>query len=106
MPDYTPLDITHWSNVETGALPERMRGPFGPQALRGLPFDISLIQFDAHHHQPVKIPIPSPARWVIVAHQLRESYVQDGEPVGRVIAHYRFCFRDGEPVVVPIRERL
>ncbi len=105
MSDYTPLDITHWSNMETAALPERMRGPFGPQALRGLPFDISLIQFDAHYHQPVKIPIPSPARWVIVAHQLRESYVQDGEPVGRVIAHYRFCFGDSEPVVVPIRER-
>ena len=105
MSDYIPLDLVRWSNVDADALPEGLRGPFGPQALRGLPFNISPIHFDGDHQQPVEIPMSSPARWVIVAHQLRESRIHEGDPVGRVIAHYRFCFEDGEPVVVPIRER-
>ena len=105
MSGYTPLDITRWSNVETDALPQGMREPFGPQVVRGLPFNISLIQFDDHHHSPVEIPIQALARWVIVAHHLRESQLHEGEPIGHMIAHYRFCLQGAEPVVVPIRER-
>jgi hypothetical protein len=105
MSDYTPLELTRWSNVDPGALPDGMRGPFGPQVLRGLPFSISPIVFDSKHHLPVEIAIQSSARWLIIAHQLRESRLQDGEPPGRVIATYNICFQNGEQESVPIRER-
>src|SRR5574341_381330 len=101
MSDYTPLDITRWSNVSTSD----RRGQFGLQVIRGLPFNISPIRFCREHNQPLEIPIHAPARWIIIAHQLSETFLPEGEPVGRVIAYYRFTARNEAPVEVAIRER-
>jgi hypothetical protein len=105
MADYTPLDIARWSNTNTSGVPGGMIGPFGSQVLRGLPFDIHPVAFGAGHNQPLEIPLQAQARWVIIAHQLQESYLQEGEPAGRVIAHYCFHLQRQAPTVVPIRER-
>lgn len=105
MADYTPLDLARWSNLLPRAFPGGKLEPLGPQTLRGLPFDVSLIQFGPDDCRPLEIPVRARARWVIVAHRLLESYLQAGEPPGRLIASYRFCFADGQAVVVPIRER-
>src|SRR3990172_6843071 len=99
--DYTPLDINRWSNGNASSI----KGPFGPQVLRGLPFKISPIQFNKMHNRPIEIPIQSLTQWIIIAHRLDESYLLEGEPVGHVVAHYCFQIQNGATLAVPIRER-
>ncbi|MBZ0290137.1 MAG: hypothetical protein K8I30_21115, partial [Anaerolineae bacterium] len=101
MSGYVPLDIARWSNGDASAL----KGTFGYQVIRGLPFQISPIRFDTSHQQLVEIAVQSAARWVIIAHRLNETHLLEGEPIGRVIANYRFHFQNGEIVTVPVRER-
>jgi hypothetical protein len=105
VPDCTPLDITSLSNVEASPIPRRMKGPFGPQVLRGLPFHISPICFVGDDKQPVEIPVHARAHWVIFAHGLYETGLAEGGPGGQAIARYHFHFQSGSPIVVPIRER-
>jgi hypothetical protein len=55
--------------------------------------------------EPLTVPVGKTARRVIVAHNLRESQVGEGGPVGQVVAHYVFHLAGGEQIRVPIRER-
>lgn len=99
--DYTPLDITRWSNGDANTV----KGPFGSQVIRGLPFIISPIRFGKMHQQRVEISVQSLARWIIIAHGLNESYLLDGELVGCIVAHYGFHFHNSSSVTIPVRER-
>ncbi|HVO71186.1 MAG TPA: CehA/McbA family metallohydrolase, partial [Aggregatilineaceae bacterium] len=105
MSEYTPLDVARWSNREAGANSAKTKGPFGPQVLRGLPFDINPICFDSDCKDVLEIPIQASARWIIIAHGLSETRLLEGEPPGQTVARYRFHFPGTEPLVVPIRER-
>jgi hypothetical protein len=105
MSDYSPLDISRWSNAQPNAVPHRVKEPFGPQLLRGLPFNIHPMCFNGAGKQPLEIPIRARARWLIVAHGMFDSQLAEGDPVGKVVARYRFHYPDREPVVVAVRER-
>jgi len=112
MSDYIPVDLTAQANVGV-AFYESMPAPLlGEQTFHGLPFRIGsspercFLGFGTPELRSARsIPIGSTARTVIFAHVLLESHLFEGEPVGRVIAHYVFCYEDGEEVRVPIRER-
>jgi hypothetical protein len=105
MSDYIPLDLSRWSTNDASTTSAEIAGQFGQKVLRGLPFNISPIQFGKEHNQLLEIPIESLARWVIVAHGLPNYFVLEGRSPGQVIANYHFYFQSEEPVVVPIRER-
>ncbi|MCL6475892.1 MAG: hypothetical protein K6U75_12665 [Firmicutes bacterium] len=112
MSDYIPVDLTAQANVGV-AFYESMPAPLlGEQTFHGLPFRIGsspercFLGFGTPELRSARsIPIGNTARHVIFAHVLLESRLFEGEPVGRVIAHYVFCYEDGEEVRVPIRER-
>ncbi len=114
--DYRPLDLSRWCNVGPDWVAENAEFPRGLQTLRGLPFligaeegtELCFLGFGTPapgYTEPVTIPLASPARWVIIAHRLLESYLEQGEPVGKEIALYRFQYTNGEEITVPIRER-
>jgi len=42
---------------------------------------------------------------IIFAHRLLETRIWEGEPPGKIIAHYEFHFMDGHVHSVPVRER-
>jgi hypothetical protein len=113
MQDYQPLDLSAFYNVGPEICGPGRAPALGMQTLRGLPFRIGegercLLAFGAtapHRSEPLAIPIGEAARRVLFAHVLLESHLHEGEPVGREVARYRFVYRDGEPVEVPIRER-
>lgn len=114
MNDYQPVDLTRWCNVEAEWIQEGLDIPAGILPLRGLPFGISagqasqaiFIGFGAEAHTgPIEIDVNCEAKWIIIAHRLLESRLFEGEPVGRRIATYRFCFENGEEAAIPIRER-
>jgi hypothetical protein len=114
MDGYRPLDLTPWYNVGQEWVEGAEAFPLGAQTFRGLPFQIGpatdagrcFLGFGSGGYtQPLKVDIKSSACWVIVAHRLLESRIHEGEPVGRVIATYRFHYATGSPVEVPVRER-
>jgi hypothetical protein len=112
MSDYIPVDLAAQANVGV-AFYEGMPAPLlGEQTFHGLPFRIGdspdrcFLGFGTPELRNARsIPIGNMARHVIFAHVLLESRLFEGEPVGRVIAHYVFRYEDGEEVRVPIRER-
>ena len=103
--EYFPLDLTPWSNEDGAAWPAGVNSRLGPQRLRGLPFDVRPIRFDAQGDGAVTIPIGRAARWVIVAHRIDDPAIHDGKIPGAQIAVYRVRLAGGEQVTVAIRER-
>ncbi len=108
MKDYEPLTLTRFCTVGARFLHATAPPLLGRQNFHGLPFRISPNQqrcFLGFPGKSVTVPVGKPARYVVFAHALVESKLQEGEPVGRVIAHYVFQFADGTESRVPIRER-
>ena len=119
--DYTPLDLSALYSVgpQVYATSSRAgegaiaRPRLGAQGLRGLPFHvgadapcfIGLGPGEGFSQTPVVVPVQAAVHSVVVAHCLLDSWLHQGEPVGRVVAHYTFRYADGETVRVPVRER-
>jgi hypothetical protein len=115
MHDYHPLDLAPYCNVGAAFFGSDLKPPIGRQTLHGLPFVIGsdpaccfigVGSHEATQSEGVVVPMGATTRWVIFAHALLESNVLAGDPIGRVVAHYLFRYADGEPLSVPIRERL
>src|SRR5262245_19097427 len=116
MQDYQPLDLAPFANVGVDFFSERGPLPLGRQSFHGLPFSIGGDTPDQQRcliglggaegsSDPLTVAIASAARYLIFAHVLLESYVLNGEPVGRVVATYHVRYSDGSQLRVPIRER-
>ena len=119
--DYVPLDLSAIYNVggevyttsSRAAEGFKVQPRLGAQTLRGLPFQIGtaapcfigLGPGEGFSTTPVVVPIQAAVQSVVVAHTLLDSRLHQGEPVGRVVAHYVFRYADGDAVRVPIRER-
>ena len=114
MRDYEPLDLRRVCNAGVRVLGSNAKPALGPRTFHGLPFLVGrsprrcFIAFgdQGKTRGSVTIAIGKKARWVLFAHLLLESRLLEGEPVGRVIAHYCFRYANGEKIAVPIRERL
>ena len=114
MHDYQPIDLSQFCNVGPEFIKEGAEPVMGNQVWHGLPFTVGgatpdparcLIGFGSGEDTRITIPVGAAARYVIFAHALLESRVREGENIGRVVANYQFCFRDGQVENVPIRER-
>ena len=110
MPDYQPLDLSHYLNAGVDVLGTGDTAQIGQRHFRGLPF---LIGDDptrcfialGSDSTSIHIPVGHSAFNVIFAHRLIHSEIAEGGPVGVQVADYVFVFEDGQQVVVPIRER-
>src|SRR5262249_42551647 len=116
MNDYQAIDLAGFCNVGISFLGDSRHATIGAQQFRGLPFLVGgaqadpqrcLIGFGAANmpQTPVDVPIDSMARWLVFAHALLESDVQNGGDVGEIVATYTICYAEGGPVPLPIRER-
>jgi hypothetical protein len=108
--DYKPLNLEHTYTVGTNFIRSGAQPKIGHQSFHGLPFQIGsnpqrcLLGFRARA-QPVTLPVHDTAYTLIIAHALLESHIMEGEPIGRVIAHYVIGYAGGETLRIPIRER-
>src|SRR5215510_6323067 len=115
MSDYETVDLSDYCNAGVSLLGDGVHASIGPQLFRGLPFLIGAPEANptrcfvamghAHRSEPLRIPIGRPAHRVLVAHRLMETNRLQGEPPGRLVAQYTFCFANGNAVSVPVRER-
>src|SRR5262245_16553217 len=116
MNDYQPINLAEFCNVGTTFLGPGAHKWIGAQDFRGLPFLVGDVQpdpqrcfvgfgGDTNGLDALSVPVDSTARWVIFAHTLLESDVENGGDVGQVVASYSICFAEGEPVRLPVRER-
>ncbi len=116
MSDYQAIDLAAFCNVRATFLAPGGPALIGEQRFQGLPFLVGGVQADPERCligfggqtsalAQVTIPLNSTAHWLIFAHTLLESDVQEGGDVGQVVASYTVCFDGAEPVQVPIRER-
>jgi hypothetical protein len=112
MKDYQPLSIAAFCNVDKSILESDVDFPSGPQQYHGLPFEIGngtgqLVGLgNGLHDQAIEIPLAATLRHVVFAHRLLDSGIPQGRGVGEVCAKYMFCFKEGEPCCVLIRDRL
>lgn len=98
-----------WLNPEDGPEPT-----IGRCSLRGIPFLIGpaddgdsdcYIGF-LEKRGSLSIPVNRQATQVIFAHTILSTRMwNEGDPPGRIFAHYRFHYEDGEEETVPIREQ-
>jgi len=112
MPDYLPVNLDTHYNVGVSFYEGTSQPLLGEQTFHGLPFRIGsapercFLGFGTPELRSARsLPIGNTAKYVIFAHVLLESRLFEGEPAGRVIAHYVFRYEDGDEVRVPIRER-
>lgn len=113
MKDYQPLNLTKQYNVGIAFFGSDAKRPIGKQQFHGLPFQIGAnpkrcyVGFGGKDglRKKVVVRIGKKARHVIFAHTVVESKILEGEPVGRVVAHYVFQYHDSTEERVPIRER-
>ena len=110
MSDYEPLNLTETLNAGLDILGHGLSAEVGLQSYRGLPFSISadstkcFIALDKDSGI-VEIPVKKTAYHIIFAHRLLHSDIDDGGPVGSLIANYSFCMEGKQQVEYPIRER-
>jgi hypothetical protein len=107
MRDYEPLDLSALRNAGLELYPGGRKPPLGEQHLHGLPFLLGegercLVRLG---EEPIRVKVGGRATRVLFAHALLESKLMEGEPVGRVVATYRFHYEDGQSVEAPVRER-
>ena len=115
MTDYEPLDLSTHCNVGSDFFPDPGGLPIGPRTFHGLPFVVGSTEADEHccaigfgggaADGPVRIPVERAARYVIFAHSLLETRMDEGEPIGRTVATYRVRMRRGAEYALPVRER-
>ena len=111
MQDYQPISLSDFCNVNAEVIGANATPTLGQQTFHGLPFNISegencFLGFgEGVNTESVQVPINANPKRVIFVHRLLESRIQEGEPIGRLIANYVFHYADGETVSVPIRER-
>src|SRR5262245_56944863 len=116
MIDYQAIDLAGLCNVGTTFLGKGMHSAIGAQQFRGLPFLVGgakaepqrcMIGFGGESKAPslVDVPIGTTAHWVVFAHTLLESGVDNGGDVGEVVATYTVCYEEGAPLALSIRER-
>ena len=114
MEDYEPIDLSDFCNAGVSFTGRKEAPRTGCLQLHGLPFVVGsaqpepercLIGFGGAEAEAVTIPLHRSAHVIIFAHTLLETRLYEGEPVGRVIAHYCVRFADGEEIRLPIRER-
>ena len=112
---YKTIDLSPFCNQSPDGVASLGKIPRGFQSFRGLPFQLGanqgndplFINFGAKgYNKPLDILIRQKAHWVIFVHRLLESHLYEGEPVGHIIANYRFEYEDKKTIEVPIRERL
>ena len=115
MNDYEPMDLAAHYNAAPENCPQGTPKPaLGEQTWHGLPFRCGadadkpcLLAFGPSplSQETVTLPVGKSARNVLFAHALLQSRLHEGDPPGRVVAHYNFVFADGSRETVPIRER-
>ena len=115
MQDYQPSDLSTLCNVGPEVIDENANPAIGTQTFHGLPFQIGLsgdnqgkcfLGFGKGvNTDSIVVPLKATPIRIIVAHRLLESKIFEGDPVGRLVAHYIFRYANGEENCVPIRER-
>ena len=103
MSDYEPLNLAEKLNAGLDVLGQGFSAKVGFQSYRGLPFSISedpkkcFISLNKES-RGVEIPVRKPAHYIIFAHRLLRSDIDDGGPVGNLIANYLFCMEGKQEV--------
>ena len=109
MSDYQPLDLAAVYNAGLDVLDRPANALTGAQTFHGLPFRIGPADGKCFllvsGTQQAELPIAAPARYVLVAHRLLESQINQGGPVGVTVADYVFRLANGHDHHVPIRDR-
>lgn len=108
--DYEPLDLSSVANALQAQIPGGAPSPIGKTLFHGLPFQIGTDPEKPcclllETNEPKAVSVQRDVQWLIFAHQLLESHLFEGEPIGLLIAHYVFHYADGKSLAVPIRER-
>ncbi len=103
---YYPFDLDAYRNAGADVLGAE-KPALGEQRFRGLPFTIGVGDraFVAPDREPIRIALDAVAHTVIVVHRLLDSQLDQGAPVGELIAEYIFHLADGARYAAPIRER-
>lgn len=115
MEGYIPIDLAPMCNVgeDWVVLTDETwsRYSFGLSTMRGIPFlvgspDDRLMGFgEGGYTDAVEIAVGRKVEWLVFAHQLLESRLDVGEPVGQTVATYRMRYANGDEADVAIRER-
>ena len=110
MDAYRPLDLNSLYNAGLDILGSE--GLLGCQSFRGLPFQLGddaaccLLALGGDRGlDPIEIPVGVEAKWLIFAHRLLESQIEENGPLGEPVARYRFRFGDGSLAETAVRER-
>jgi hypothetical protein len=103
---YRPVDLDAYRDAGADVLGSE-KPALGEQRFHGLPFRIGLGEraFVAPDRAPVCIALDAMAHTVIIAHRLLGSQLDQGAPVGELVAEYVFHLADGSQHTAPIRER-
>ena len=110
MDDYEPLNLSQIYNAGVAILGPKVNAKIGRSHFRGLPFEIGndpkrCYIAPTSNGEAVKIPVSKPAHQIIFAHRQLHSDLDDGGPVGKLIATYVICMQGGDQIILPIRER-
>ena len=110
MDAYRPLDLNSLYNAGLDILGSE--GLLGSQSFRGLPFQLGddavrcLLALGGDCGLgTVEIPVGVQAKWLIFAHRLLQSKIEENGPVGEPVARYQFRFGDGSIEEAAVRER-
>ena len=116
MAEYQPIDLLPLCNANATLFGSEADPPRGDQLFYGIPFKIGSDNPDAPCFLGfgqeegllsgnLEMPVGQTAYRVLFAHSVLDSRIMQGDPVGRIIAHYVFKYDDGQDEVVSIRER-
>ena len=110
--DYEPLDLASIYNAAADDPALTPPPVIGQQEYHGLPFCIGpapdrclLLLGGSRGAAPVQLPVGQPAINVVFAHRLLASDLEQGGPMGKLVATYTLVLADGTRVEQPIRER-
>ena len=112
--DYTPLDLSFICNAGRDTRTEFAALPVGFQSFHGLPFQIGpadaapercFLQLAAGDRAVSIDAGDNTCRYLIFAHRQLESHLQEGGPLGEVVADYTVNYADGSAEHLPVRER-
>src|SRR4029453_4514275 len=100
-------DLSRYRNAAADVLGAGQSPPVGTQRFHGLPFEIGPAEraFVAPEVEAVCVAGERAAHTVVIAHRLLGTRIDEGGPIGDVVAEYVFRMADGSPHTVPIRER-
>jgi hypothetical protein len=110
--DYEPLDLVPWCTGQIGDV-VGAPAPTGLQHFHGIPFQIGdrtgatdkpFVVLDAAA-EPIRIPVGTRARHVLVAHRLLDGDADIADGTGRTVARYVFRLADATTSSHDIRRR-